>query len=238
MGSGWRSPADTYHGGVSATFISASQNAEDVVLHRAMTATPDATLVEVIEPAGASAAQRLAERGWRCSRVTPDELAAAVAAGTSASADVIWFREPAAPELVAAAAASGPTVVVVTDPDETLPVPDGFTVAQFNGVSRYLVADGAAAAAQLRYPACSRDEYMSAAEAAADQLASEAAADVALWREAAVTAWADAVANVVAQHPQSSGSSEEIAALKATLSWRITRPLRGAKTLARTLARR
>lgn len=57
-------------------------------------------------------------------------------------------------------------------------------------------------------------------------------AEVTTWREQALTSWTETVARTRYGLDLDAGFvSDEVAAMKATLSWRVTRPLRGVRRL-------
>lgn len=133
----------------------------------------------------------------------------------------------------------------------------------FDGLSRfYVAAERAELASKLSYPACVLDDYTpitevelhrrlmetqhacNAAEAEVGRVRSEAAAlreeqaglwsDVLTWRSAALDRWA---ANSTPEAPTRSAEiihlREEVAALRSSVSWRITEPLRRATAAPR-----
>ncbi|WP_426592769.1 FkbM family methyltransferase [Cellulomonas sp. McL0617] len=118
----------------------------------------------------------------------------------------------------------------------------GYEFCLFDGVSRFYVAAERATElrAALSYPACVLDGYLTRT---VDRLAGDRAsalADAVHWRTLALTAWADAVA---ASDPRPDARLEEqtehlraqMAALQGTVSWRVTRPLRGVRRVAKHL---
>jgi hypothetical protein len=66
--------------------------------------------------------------------------------------------------------------------------------------------------------------------------------DVVRWRAAALTRWTDALAVSVPTGPGQSAEAEhlrqELAAIRATLSWRVTRPLRAVRRIRPARGRR
>ena len=125
----------------------------------------------------------------------------------------------------------------------------GYTFCQFDGLSRWYVADEHAERlrAALSYPACPLDDYVradvAAARAATERLTM--ARDTAMesliqWRAAAIHEWAAPAAEPAA--PASSAELEhlrrvvaelthDLQATRATLSWRVTAPLRAGRRL-------
>jgi FkbM family methyltransferase len=124
----------------------------------------------------------------------------------------------------------------------------GYHFCLFDGLSRFYVADERAdeLATLLSYPANVLDNYIDHRELARRQrmeaLIDEDLArrqrmealidDVIRWRSAALTRWAGAVARPPAPAPEGARAAAlaaELAAIRRTVSWRITRPLRLAR---------
>lgn len=109
----------------------------------------------------------------------------------------------------------------------------GYELCLFDGLSRFYVAAERAEAlrGRLSYPACVLDGYRTHA---LDQLLTERQtlrAQTAHWRTVALTHWADAVAQAPARGTDGELEQlrEQVLAMQATLSWRVTRPLRGVR---------
>lgn len=134
--------------------------------------------------------------------------------------------------------ATAPNAPVPTHGDwEPAVLASGYQFCLFDGVSRFYVADEWAQqlGPLLSYPACAHDNFMSLPTLTAQQEREELRGQAAHWRTVALTAWADAVAEA-ASHSSNGGDSAELSALRAqitamqhTLSWRVTRPLRGVR---------
>ncbi|WP_051640137.1 FkbM family methyltransferase [Cellulomonas sp. URHE0023] len=119
----------------------------------------------------------------------------------------------------------------------------GYEFCLFDGVSRFYVAAERASElrAALSYPACVLDRYVTRT---VDRLVGDrgsALADAVHWRTLALTAWADAVAASTPREepvPDAGLQAEaehlraQITALQHTVSWRVTRPLRGVRRVA------
>jgi FkbM family methyltransferase len=117
----------------------------------------------------------------------------------------------------------------------------GYEFCLFDGLSRFYVAEEHAAElkASLSYPACVLDHYLThshdqalqavhRAEQAVDRMVTETTH----WRTLALTGWADAVGEVgVAASDDSEHLRRELAAIQQTVSWRVTGPLRGVRTV-------
>jgi FkbM family methyltransferase len=106
----------------------------------------------------------------------------------------------------------------------------------FDGVSRFYVAKEHAArlGEALSYPACALDQFVDERVVRAEEERDAAAQQVAHWREIAVTTWADALVRSKQVWDAGHGApalQAEIDALKQTLSWRITLPLRKVRGL-------
>jgi methyltransferase FkbM-like protein len=113
----------------------------------------------------------------------------------------------------------------------------GYEFRLFDGLSRYYVSSERAAelGPALSYPACVLDGYQTAAHVQALEAAEEALVQATHWRTVALRGWADAVAARVESAPRDPDADrlrQEVAAMQQTLSWRVTRPLRGARRLA------
>jgi hypothetical protein len=232
----------------SQPFESYARNGEDVVLWRALGNTRHGRFLEILsQPVSEySMTRALAERGWQGHTLDRSEADRAAAALEGAG----WSGQPlpllVADDLAAATAAlmalrpvAEPTVVVVAGGvvaggvADHLPEFDSYQVAQFNGVSTFLIHANAAAelGADLAYPACSRDEFTTLDErrlaAERDALATQlqtAAADVVRWRAAALHRW-----NAAAAGADPGWAHRELEAMRNTVSWRVTRPLRAVR---------
>jgi FkbM family methyltransferase len=115
----------------------------------------------------------------------------------------------------------------------------------FDGLSRFYVA--AERADELRealgYPACILDNAKPLALSVAEHELQELRAQVVHWRTLALTQWADALAEASGRARAGGGAEAdqlrgELEAIQQTLSWRITRPLRMAKSAVSRVRRR
>jgi FkbM family methyltransferase len=156
--------------------------------------------------------------------------------------------------LVVESTAPNSTVTTYQDWEPQL-LAQGYEFCLYDGVSRFYVADEKADLLRtaLSYPACVFDNYQTLSHATAlreRQELLEQAADcratvsrdrrellqqTAHWRTIALTGWADAV-NQAPGTPRGAGVDAEldraraqVVAMQGTLSWRITRPLRGVR---------
>jgi hypothetical protein len=227
----------------SPPFESYARNGEDVVLWRALGTTRHGRFLEILPQQASeySVTRALTERGWTgltLDRNEADHAAVALdGAGWSGHPlPLLVAADPAAAStaLVALRPVAEPTVVLVEgSPADQLPGFDTYQVAQFNGVSAFHVH--ASAAAQLRddlsYPASSRDEFTTPDQrrlvAERDALAAQlrtAAADVVRWRAAALQRW-----NAAAAGADPGWAHRELEAMRNTVSWRVTRPLRAVR---------
>lgn len=117
----------------------------------------------------------------------------------------------------------------------------GYEFCLFDGLSRYYVAKEHAPElkAALSYPACVLDHYLTHSHDRALQDAERARQDVdrllvetTHWRTVALTQWADVVGSVgIAASEERAHLLSELDAIRNTVSWRVTRPLRGVRTL-------
>jgi len=227
----------------SQPFESYARNGEDVVLWRALETTRHGRFLEILPQQATeySTTRALAERGWQAvtlDRSEADRASAALeGAGWSGQPlPLLVAADPAAAStaLVALRSVTEPTVVVVEGgAADQLPGFDGYHATQFNGVSTFMVRDGAAPDldAELSYPACSRDEFTTLDQrrlvAERDALAAQlktAAADVVRWRAAALQRW-----NAAAAGADPGWAHRELEAMRKTVSWKVTRPLRAVR---------
>lgn len=117
----------------------------------------------------------------------------------------------------------------------------GYEFCVFDGLSRFYVAAEHATQlkASLSYPACVLDNFLThnhdlALQAAerATQTADRLLVETTHWRTLALTQWADIVGEVgLANSGERARALQELEAIRQTLSWRVTRPLRGVRTL-------
>jgi hypothetical protein len=117
----------------------------------------------------------------------------------------------------------------------------GYEYCLFDGLSRYYVAKEQAPElkAALSYPACVLDHYLTHSHDRALQDADRARQDVdrllvetTHWRTVALTQWADVVGQVgLAASEERAHLLSELDAIRNTVSWRVTRPLRSVRTL-------
>lgn len=112
-----------------------------------------------------------------------------------------------------------------------------YQFCMFDGLSRYYVArEHAELTPKLSYPACPLDNYTTPRQR---QLEAEVAGltgrlhavadDVVRWRAAALTRWTEALSAAPAEPAPTQETQDlrqELAAMRATVSWRLTRPLR------------
>ena len=137
-------------------------------------------------------------------------------------------------------------VVEATEPNSTVTthsewepglIAQGYQYCLFDGVSRFYVADEKAdrLRAALSYPACVLDNYQTPSLTAAMRERRVLLQQIAHWRTIALTGWADAVSQAPGT-PRGAGvdadferTRRQLLAMQSTLSWRITRPLRGVR---------
>lgn len=138
--------------------------------------------------------------------------------------------------------AGRPWVVVVDDDEhrrheeqDTVLTGAGYRMTLFDGVSRfYLADDHPELASALSYPACSRDAYVRAHAMEVMQDNERLLTELSHWRGHALTAWADWAPRHIPEwsiHDERERDSlrQEIDRMRATLSWRVTRPLRAVR---------
>jgi FkbM family methyltransferase len=110
----------------------------------------------------------------------------------------------------------------------------GYEYCLFDGLSRYYVAEERAVELKplLSYPACVLDGYLTHSHDRALQTADQLLAETTHWRTVALTQWADVVGQVgLAATEEREHLARELEAMRHTLSWRVTRPLRGVRTM-------
>jgi hypothetical protein len=235
----------------STLFESFARNGEDVVLWRALGGVAPGAVLELSdEPPGEfSATRALAERGWTVLRLTGAELAGADLSRDELAAQPLHAVVLANPQLaepgLAALTEAGlrPWVVLISAAEltvaEALPqlerfsATSGYELGLFDGVSGFFVHPEHAAELRtaLSYPASSRDLFSSPAvreleqrrAALAGELA-EAAKTIIQWRAAALQRWDAATGG-----GQPSQAYRELEAMRNTVSWRVTRPLRAVR---------
>jgi FkbM family methyltransferase len=136
-------------------------------------------------------------------------------------------------------------VVEATAPLSTIPTHQewegivagaGYQFCMFDGVSRFYVArEHAHLAPKLSYPACPLDDYttlryrqLEAEVTRVRESLQQATEDVVRWRAAALIRWTDAVADngQPGQSAEVENLRRELVAMRGTVSWRLTKPLR------------
>lgn len=189
-------------------FPSTAPGAVDVVLRRAL--GPTATCLEVGD---GQTTRGLRETGWT-GLVVPD--AAGLRSGESV--DVLVLDTTS--DLLTTVASQRPRVVVVaTSPSARRAAAEGYQLVLHNGGQDVLLrSDDGQLAADLSYPAGDLDRFTTARERA---LADE----VDTWRARALSAWEDR-----ATAGPDSGGLADLLAMRQSLSWRVTRPLRSVRS--------
>lgn len=224
-----------------ATASSYALDGEDVVLLRALGHVPevDLGLVTNAPDLAVARAQGLIQARWHPHLVVAgpeDDLASEVRDFIRAhpAVQVLWCSALGRPfDVVNALPRSGPRPwVVILDGVDPGSDDLGGTASSrayrptlFDGVSLYLAAEEhAELVPMLSYPRCSRDDVLPTS----GQADAEAAAGP--WRDIALSAWADAATRALtspgADHGLVVTLERELDAVRQTLSWRVTRPLR------------
>jgi FkbM family methyltransferase len=111
----------------------------------------------------------------------------------------------------------------------------GYEFRLFDGLSRYYVAEERAAelGPALSYPACVLDNYVTLAHTRALEMSEDRLRQATHWRTVALRGWADALDERRRQsNPDAVHLRQELEAMRQTVSWRVTRPLRRARRLA------
>jgi FkbM family methyltransferase len=104
----------------------------------------------------------------------------------------------------------------------------GYDLCLFDGLSRFYVAKEHAEllTAPLSYPACPHDVYETRAARDARLERDELLADVLRWRSVALEGWARQTQDGGASREEVAALQHELAAMRQTISWRVTAPLR------------
>lgn len=231
--------------------VSRARNGEDVVLLRTLGHLAEKRYALLAANPGAQSwTGTLDERGWTGEHLDAGgagSLSGAVSqlAGT-AVLHALWCAVPHGAQDVFTSLRSTdlrPWVVLVEvsrDGDDSVDAIArdlGYVPCLDDGVSRYFLAqEHAELTAALSYPACSRDDFVTSREAETGARNEALLAQVVQWRRLAVTGWADAVADRVAlaggfEAGDVAQLQRELDTLRATVSWRVTRPLRAARRL-------
>lgn len=249
-----------------APFLSFGDNAEDVVLHRALGHVTDGRYVRVgaPHPAGGSATRAFDDRGWTGIAVDPADLGRGLGAvldgqlsdGTDLHVLLVETEDAALagvdlrrwrPWVLVVRTAARGAAPQTDGQEEQLILAAGYQFCLFDGVSRFYVADERADGlrAALSVPANVGDHYVPhrwnalAGELAAarEELATLRAAsdemheELARWRGEVLARWSEAAGAPAGAAAARGGHEvvrlkEELAAVQATVSWRITAPLR------------
>jgi FkbM family methyltransferase len=139
---------------------------------------------------------------------------------------------------------TAPTSTVSTHSDwEPELLAHGYEYCLFDGISRFYVAVEKAdlLRAALSYPVCVWDDYETLAQTTAKQERQELLDQTAHWRTIALTRWADAVSRSLLRlgaGAELEKARKELVAMQNSLSWRVTRPLRGARRVISRASRR
>jgi hypothetical protein len=197
---------------VSEVFTSFAPAGEDVVVWRALGDVAAGRFVDSGSEATAGITRALADRGWTRVHVdTPGEPVHLLVCG---SPDVL--RQDlgdldATPWVVVVAAPAGPD-------RPAPPAAAGYRHCLFTGSSDVLVSEEhRELAPKLSYPACGHDSYQRAEDR-------QRAADLETWRARALEGWDGRAAS-----PQQAGAHQELIAMRRSVSWRVTKPLRAVR---------
>jgi FkbM family methyltransferase len=154
----------------------------------------------------------------------------------------ILVIEAAAPEVMLIV--DGPVTPHVSHEDwEDLVLSAGYAFCLFDGVSRFYVAQEHADSLGpfLTYPTCVLDNFVSAelhnAHADLDETREALVAmtdDATYWRSMALSRWADTLVGQLANGGEDAQAlRSELDAIRNTVSWRVTAPLRAARKVPR-----
>ena len=147
------------------------------------------------------------------------------------------------------------TLPLTTTPNEEgwepLILEAGYRFCLFDGLSRFYVAEEHAdeLAGKLAYPACVLDDFVPVNEHEAHarserlrlecerqrDLVAQLSADLVMWRGQVLERWTEACALMRSQSTvDQSAAQRELDAMRSTLSWRVTRPLRAVRRATRS----
>lgn len=199
-------------------------------------------------PAGRSGAE------WQERRpadvVVDGSDAAALAAGAAGAGPTHVAVVAAGDPVLAPVLALEPWVVVLVPADDAALVPEtgawvdelaaaGYEGTLFDGVSRFYVAHDRVreVGPALAYPACRRDHYVDASVEALRAERDELVEDLLRWRTRAIEGWTGAGPGAVRtplEGPELAelfAARQDLADIRRTLSWRVTKPLRAVRSL-------
>lgn len=219
-----------------AIHVSPAKNLEDVVLARALAGVPAPRALLVGDPSSrlAGALRGLLDAGWTCSFGRPAPTATD---GTTVEQHVVLVADPDAPGTLEDVTAAAPWVVLVDSPvlgTATTPWAPalesaGYTLCQADGLTRYYVATTHAELRDaLAYPAGPRDAYVTEEIVRLRSRVDELTAEVLRWRAAALERWARSDQPAL-DDGRTSALERELDAVRQTLSWRVTAPLRAVR---------
>lgn len=226
-------------------FVSVAARGEDVVLHRALGGLTRPRFLELSSAGGPARCTSLLQHGWETYEALDGSPADADGAVLHALV-VERTQEPPALDLLAAGARPwivlAPADFCLRDGGEggsalaTALVGAGYTPALFDGASQYYVEPEHVATLlpQVDHPAGPDDGFVTATtqelrarvaelEAAQSLLMSELVA----WRARAVVRWSESTGSGGGRDAER--LSKELDALKSTLSWRVTAPMRAVR---------
>jgi FkbM family methyltransferase len=119
----------------------------------------------------------------------------------------------------------------------------GYEYCLFDGISRFYVAAEKAdlLRAALSYPVCVWDDYQTLSTTVAKREREQLLEQTGHWRTIALTHWADAVSESISMPltgAELQQARTQLLAMQKTLSWRLTRPLRGVRRVMNRVGRR
>ncbi len=219
--------------------MSPAANLEDVVLARALAAVPSPRALLVGDPSSrlAGALRGLLDAGWTCA-FRSDVDAPVDDSADRSTLHVALLTDPTVPGRTSELVRLTPWVVVVDSPllgTAHAPWQDeldaaGYGLAHADGLSRYYVADEHEDLRDaLSYPAGPRDAYVTEEVVRLRRQVDALTDEVVRWRAAALERWAATPLPDVVNDTHAQALERELAAVRQTLSWRITAPLRAVR---------
>ncbi len=191
-------------------FLSRTPRGEDVIVHRALGDGPGPTYATDGPP---EIWRSLDDHGW--TRVEADAAQVLVVTGQAGTRAVL---DGARPQIcLVPGRADGAEASALVDA--------GYVTTMFDGASTWLVHPDRAAALRpsVDHPA-QPEEYITEAE-------HQQQSDLAGWKRLALQNWSRDATGQFDPRRTASAGDDEVAAMRATLSWRITAPLRAVRGL-------
>jgi hypothetical protein len=235
-------------------FRSYARGGEDIIVWRALGSVAEGRYVDAgaSNPVTGSVTAALAEHGWKGIEIPADavlegRLGDVLAEHSVADGDVQVLALDAAGQEATALAGLNlahvrPTVLLIraalpragqpsTPPWQRAVLDAGYRLRLFTGLFRIYVANehDESIGDMLSYPACPLDDAARAEADPAHDLLARAENDAIRWRAVALAKWDELAA--ASGGTSAAALHQELDAMRNTVSWRVTRPLRAARQL-------